>query len=489
MLIRYFILFGAVLMVSFYACAGLQAQFAKTEETSAASVMQEMEIYQEAMTWFRKGEDMIDTDKENSDEQEEMFRKVVEIRPEFHEAHYNLGLIYINRNKMKEAAEEFETVLRLEPDFDPNIYYLLGAAHSEAGNNEEAVAALEKGIRQKPEDLDMLKALGYLQIRTDRADDAIVTLRRIIALNPIDAVARIDLALLYHKKDDVETAVDEYLEALDIGPESFTARYNLGLIYARQQKMAEAAEEFEKARVIEPGNVELLERLGDTRMYLNQYILAAFAYEDAINRSGDAKLILPKLGFSLASDGRILSAIESLKKALELDAKNPDTWRFLGDLYFDSGKSEEAIDVYRKSLALRPDQKEVRLNIGVIYAESGMYAEAMMELQQVTAQDLNYASAWSNIALVAEKLEDDKEAITAHEKLIALGKGTAYNHFHLGVLYAKTDQPDESIDAFAKAIELEPERYREILKEELKNVHSVLDNVRFKKRFTSLLMP
>jgi len=112
MRIRYFILSGIVLVIV-YGCADLWAQSAKTEKTPASSVMQEMENYPEAMSWFRKGEDMIDTDRENSDEQAEMFLKAIELWPEFLQAHYNLGLIYINRNKMKEAAEEFETVLHL----------------------------------------------------------------------------------------------------------------------------------------------------------------------------------------------------------------------------------------------------------------------------------------------------------------------------------------------------------------------------------------
>jgi len=148
MRIRYFFFLGFFLPVFFFGYADLRAQSGKTEKPPASSVMQEMEIYQEAMSWIRKGEDMFDTDLENSDEQAEMFRKAIEIRPEFHEAHYNLGLIYLHQNKMKEAAVAFESVLRLEPDSNPDIYYLLGAAYNETGNLQEAADALEKGIRQ-----------------------------------------------------------------------------------------------------------------------------------------------------------------------------------------------------------------------------------------------------------------------------------------------------------------------------------------------------
>jgi tetratricopeptide (TPR) repeat protein len=113
----------------------------------------------------------------------------------------------------------------------------------------------------------------------------------------------------------------------------------------------------------------------------------------------------------------------------------------------------------------------------------------MVELKFAVQLDPDYSSAWANMALVAEKLELDKEAIEAHEKVIALRKGQAMNYFHLGALYAKTGQSDPAIAAFAKAIEREPEKYRAMLREELKKVHSVLDSIRYKEAFTRLLNP
>ena len=101
--------------------------------------------------------------------------------------------------------------------------------------------------------------------------------------------------------------------------------------------------------------------------------------------------------------------------------------------------------------------------------------------------DPDYAAAWSNLAVVCEKLGEDKDAIEAHEKVVALGKAKAGTFFSLGILYCKKNLPDEAIPNFAKAIQLEPEKYRQILREELKNLHSVLDCVRYRNDFVRLL--
>ena len=47
------------------------------------------------------------------------FRKAVELSPDFWQAHHNLGSRYLLENRFDEARAEFETVLRLRPEFQP----------------------------------------------------------------------------------------------------------------------------------------------------------------------------------------------------------------------------------------------------------------------------------------------------------------------------------------------------------------------------------
>ena len=85
-----------ILSLAFLSSPGAVAQDRKV------STIEDAKIYREAMTWFSKAEAMIGTEKENSEEQAELFRKALEIKPDFLEAHYDLGLIYANQKKMLE---------------------------------------------------------------------------------------------------------------------------------------------------------------------------------------------------------------------------------------------------------------------------------------------------------------------------------------------------------------------------------------------------
>src|SRR5512136_2839388 len=121
---------------------------------------QDVKIYQEAMGWFKKAEAMIGTSKENSEDQADLFRKAISIKPDFIEAHFNLGLIYINQKKLQEAGEAFKTVQKLNPEFEANgesIYQLLAMAERESGHSTEAIAALQEGVKRQPKNLRMLK--------------------------------------------------------------------------------------------------------------------------------------------------------------------------------------------------------------------------------------------------------------------------------------------------------------------------------------------
>jgi tetratricopeptide (TPR) repeat protein len=473
--------------VLFFAGVCPYAQSGASKNDKKGVTANDAKIFGEALVWFQKAEAMIGTPKEYSDEQTELFLKALQIKPDFLEAHYNLGLIYSHRKEIKQAAAAFEQVLKIDPQFDSDIHLLLASAYHGLGEDKSAIAALEAGLQRSPNDLKILRPLASLQYHDNNSAAAIPNLQAVLKIDPTDVPARMDLALLYQKSGNMEKAVLSYAEVLRVEPKNFAAHYNLGLIYLRQKKMTEAALELDTANQIQPGNGELLERLGDIYASEKQHKKAAATYKSALETATDKSILYHKLGFSLANLNQPEAAVAALENAVHLDPKLPDAYGLMGDLYSDLKRDSEAIVAYRKSLALNPKQKEIHYNLGTLYAEQKNLDEAMAELKTATQLDPDYAAAWANLALVTEQLNLDKDAIQAHEKVVALGKAKPSTYFHLGVLYAKLDQPDPSIANFARAIELEPDKYRAMLKDELKKVRSVLDSVRYKDKFVRLL--
>ena len=461
------------------------------DDVMAASSQQvpttkDIKAYEQAMEWFKKAQALIGTPKENSDEQAELFKKAIAIRPEFIEAHYDLGLIFATQKKPEEAVKEFEAVRKLDAKFE-GVYQLLATNYRDLGRNEDAAAALEEGLKQKPKDLPMLRALAFLQLHLSDDSSAIPTLQAILELEPQDADARMSLGIVFDKHNRLEEAAQSYRAALELEPKDFALHYDLALVLLRQQKIAEATVELEAADKLSPGNAELLERLGDAYSFQDSSVKAAVAYQAAVAKVPDRAVLLSKLGFALAKSQQVPGAVAALERSIKLDPSNPDSYYLLGDLYSELNRIDDAVAAYAQSLKLNPKQKEVHYNLGTLYAEEKQYAEAQTELKAAVDLDPDYAAAWSNLAVVCEKLEQQKEAIEAHEKVVTLGKAKAGNFFSLGILYCKENLPDKAVPNFAKAIQLEPDKYRQILREELKNLHSVLDCVRYRNDFVRLL--
>ncbi|MEJ2247158.1 MAG: tetratricopeptide repeat protein [Acidobacteriota bacterium] len=458
------------------------------QEKEDVPTIEDAMTFNEAYEWVAKAEALMGTPEENSDEQAEYYLKATQIKPDFLEAHYNLGLIYMNQEKMKEAAHEFEEVLKINPAPEiEGIHFLMASAYRVAGDNEKAIGALEKGLQLIPDDTKMLQTLARLQVDAQMDDAAVRNLMKLIESDPADLASRMDLAIVYQRNNKLEDAAEQYAIVSKAAPDNYAAHYNMALVYMQQRKYPEASEKFEAADRIQPHNPVLLELLGDA--YAGQQMLekAIDAYTSALESDTEKGKLFTKLGFAFSNLDRVEEAVDALENAVKFNSVNPDVFYLLGDLYSELEQKDKAVAAYRKSLELKPDQKEVRYNLGTLFAGEERFAESLEELKAAVELDPQYAPAWINIALVSQKLGQDNDAIEAHEKVIALGHGTAMNYFHLGVLYAKADKPDPSIEAFAKAVDLDPEEYLPLLLQEIKKVHSVLDPVRYDDRFRSIL--
>ena len=77
------------------------------------------------------------------------YKKTLEIKPKFFQAHIGLGEIYLSRNLMKEAIHEFSTAARIQPKLVES-YSLMGVAHARAGSHQEAVDAFRQALELDP---------------------------------------------------------------------------------------------------------------------------------------------------------------------------------------------------------------------------------------------------------------------------------------------------------------------------------------------------
>ena len=120
---------------------------------------------------------------------------------------------------------------------------------------------------------------------------------------------------------------------------------------------------------------------------------------------------------STAQSARMLS----LEREVEKNPGNLTAWLELGNLYFDSGKSQDAIQAYSKYLGMNPNNPDVWTDLGVMYRRSGNPAEAVSSFDKAVELNPRHEQARFNKGIVQfYDLGDRDAALQTWQELIEI---------------------------------------------------------------------
>ncbi|PNZ70443.1 tetratricopeptide repeat protein [Staphylococcus croceilyticus] len=163
-------------------------------------------------------------------------------------------------------------------------------------------------------------------------------------------------------------------------------------------------------------------------------------------------------GIVLADAGEVEKAERFFQKAITIDDKNGAVYYNLANLYYNQDRYQEAIKLYQ--LALKHDMDKVDTNymIGMAFNQLDSHREAMPFLMTAAELDNNNdAEVQFQYGLVLCHLELFKEAIKQLNKVLTIDSKHVDALYNLGLAtYMETEDVDEAIAYFDKAIEIDP---------------------------------
>lgn len=109
------------------------------------------------------------------------------------------------------------------------------------------------------------------------------------------------------------------------------------------------------------------------------------------------------------------------KEVIARDPKNYDAIVSLGNLYFDTGRTEKSIEMYQKALEIDPNDVDVRTDMGTMYRKMGNSDKAIEEFRKSTTINPKHEMSWYNLGttLYHDK-KDLKGAADAWESLLTI---------------------------------------------------------------------
>jgi protein O-GlcNAc transferase len=126
------------------------------------------------------------------------YRRALEIKPDLAEAHSNLGIALQALGQLEDAVASYRRALELKPDF-AEAYSNLGIALKDLGQLDNAVTSYHQALKIKPDFVEAHNNMGLALQELGQLDDAIASYRRALEIQPrfIDALDNLLFALNY----------------------------------------------------------------------------------------------------------------------------------------------------------------------------------------------------------------------------------------------------------------------------------------------------
>jgi Flp pilus assembly protein TadD len=137
------------------------------------------------------------------------YRTALELRPDYTKAASNFGGALQGAGKLDEAGAVLRDLLKTTPDF-AEAHNNLGGVLIEQGKFDEAIASIRRALSLRTDYLDAWNNLGNALMKQGRPDEAIAALRGALALNPDQPLLRFGLGSLLLLKGDFSEGWREY---------------------------------------------------------------------------------------------------------------------------------------------------------------------------------------------------------------------------------------------------------------------------------------
>ncbi|HZK81708.1 MAG TPA: tetratricopeptide repeat protein [Humisphaera sp.] len=366
----------------------------------------------------------------------------------------NLGLVHAAQGKFDLAIDAYRQAIEIRPDF-PEAHNNLGGALRQTRQLDAAIAAYEQAIAFRPGFAEAHNNLGLALTDTGRNDEAIVHFRKAVAIVPNYAQARNNLGNAFHRQGDLQTAIACWREALSLCPDLAEAHNNLGNAFKETGRLDEAVEAFNRALSLDPNLPEALNNLGVILHGKGQAVQAIEIYQRAIALRPDYAEAHYNLAIAFHSVGVIAPAITACQRAVSLRPGWAQACNNLGNWLSETGRPDDALAALDRALDADPTYPEAHSNRGNVLRRLGRLDEASTSYRHAIALRNDYAEAHNNLGDLLRQTGRLSEAAASFRNATELQPHLPAPHGNLGNVLKDQGDLDGAIACFSRATDLD----------------------------------
>jgi tetratricopeptide (TPR) repeat protein len=262
-------------------------------------------------------------------EAEPLLRRALEEEPGYAKGHEELGRSLLLLGRFEEAIERLHRALELDPKLQ-SAQLALVQALTEAGQTERADEVMQEFLRGDPARELIVKAAEHH--RAGRLEDAETIYREILRRDPRNLEALRLLALIAMKTEHYGQAESLLKRAVEIAPDFLAAWIDLSRVQLERQELQTALASIERAVQLSPHSANVHMNLANAQARSGHHDQAVASYRRAIELGPDQPGGYLGLGNTLKTVGQQAEAIEAYRHATAMRADLSEAWWSLSNL-------------------------------------------------------------------------------------------------------------------------------------------------------------
>ena len=288
----------------------------------------------------------------------------------------------LKAGKTKQVIRAAKRILSKDPR-NGDAHYLLGLSFLQENKPELGLMEL-KAVNQLGDftgicrEIPFRKQIADLYWKFNQKEEALKEYLLLITSQPAEADHYYKAGLLFEERGNADKSAGYYAKAIQLDPKHAKARFQLGMQFYKQKKTLEARKELETAIRLDPSNANASYVLGKLLRDNHDYAAALNAFEKAQRDPELKQKALVERGACYMSMNNFEQAVSELERSVKLSSSDSDSVTlygryFLATCYEKTREVERAIGEWEKIYAKKPAFRDV--------------AEKLSQYQELRADD------------------------------------------------------------------------------------------------------
>ena len=292
-------------------------------------------------------------------------------------------------------------------------------------------------------------------LKGNRAADAEQICRGWLAENPssLDHLRLLGHALIKQKRFD--EAEERIRFAMALQPDVPQVHEDLGSVLAMKRQYSDAIGCFEKAIQLDPTLPSPYKKLAEALIQSGRPKEADEFFKSFLERAPGKKAVAEAIAQVQAGEAE--EAIRLLRRVLRSDPDNVDAMRYLAAAYLkEKANLDDAEALLRRASQLAPDYVDVSMLLGSTLLDRNKFADAANVFARVTRQQPKNDGAWAGLGQAYARGDRVEESAEAYACALELNPNIPIVQMSQGHILKTLGRQEEALEHYRRAIRLRP---------------------------------